>query len=215
MSRPCSCWTEFDLPRPIHSTCCPPVLKTQTDARDLAYLARPYKTDGWNLVHGIFRMPYSFRVFFEIDRAPDNVDYIIDHASFTKMDCDPSELLLNGDLEADSNTKYYDTWGGSTGLDLVTPGFGGTGQALKAFQRQHKDYGPAQIVNTDCIAEGERLLFSARIRFELNGNPSECDPFSWSDPVRCSDIYMHTDKAGTREYNRVGYIVTDDLVDGW
>lgn len=39
------------------------------------YLARPYQADdSWNLLHGIFRIPDTQeRVFFEIERAPDNL----------------------------------------------------------------------------------------------------------------------------------------------
>ena len=39
--------------------------------RDRAVMTRPYQTEGWNLVHGIAKLPESFRVFFEIERAPD------------------------------------------------------------------------------------------------------------------------------------------------
>lgn len=36
-------------------------------------MARPYNTEGYNLVHGILRIPDTFRAFVEIERAPDNM----------------------------------------------------------------------------------------------------------------------------------------------
>ncbi len=110
---------------------------------DKAVLARPYNASGFNLIHGIFRLPDAVRAFFEIERSPDNQDHIIDNVSFRRMICDPNKLILNGDFE-EPNTKYWDTWGGEVVLGLVT-GYGGTGQALKASQRPHLSHGPAQV----------------------------------------------------------------------
>jgi len=184
--------------------------------RDKAVLARPYTTEGWNLIHGIVRVPDTTRAFFEIERAPDNMDFIVDNASFTKMNCNPNKLLLNGDLE-EGNSKYWDTWGGIVALDLVA-GYGGNGTALRASQRPHLSHGPAQIINTDCVNEGDRLAFSGRIKFESGGAPATCNPFTWHDSkVRCSDIWMYTNKAGVRDYKRVALIVSDESEgdDGW
>ena len=119
-----------------------------TEDFDKAQLARPYDTTGWNLLHGIIRIPNTFRTFFEIERSPDHQDYIIDSASFTKMSCNPDELLLNGDLELD-NTKYWDTWGGEVKLDIVEGYKGGKG--IKSYGRPWWDQSQAQIVNLDCV----------------------------------------------------------------
>ena len=62
-------------------------------------MTRPYKTEGWNMLHGIIRLEDTSRTFFEVERSPDNQDYEFDSVSFTKMSCNPDELLLNGNLE--------------------------------------------------------------------------------------------------------------------
>lgn len=128
-----------------------------TEDYDKAWLARPYKPDGWNLVHGLFRLPEnSPRVFWEIERAPDNVEFIIDNASLKPVTCNPDMLVKNGNLEDEGVSKYWDTWGGDVGLDIV-PGFGGSGNALKAFKRPHLSHGPAQIIDMDCV-NGEKTI---------------------------------------------------------
>ena len=186
-------------------------------------MARPYDPAGLNLVHGIMKLPDTFRAFWELERSPDNQDYIISEASFTKMVCDENELVRNGDLELTTNTKYWDTWGEETAIDLVSPGYGGTGNALRAYGRTHLSHAMAQIVNTDCVKNvGDRLAFSARIKFELNGQAITCKVNSWSDSSvvgenRCSDLWMYTYKAGVRDWKRFGYIYTDefDTDNGW
>ena len=214
---------------------------------DRAYMSRTYDPGGWNLLHGIFRLPDTFRSFFEIEYAPSQTDFIVDHASFTKMPCDINNLLLNGNLEQ-GNSKYWDTWGGETGLEIVV-GHGGTGHALKSFQRKHYSHGQAQVLNLDCIhngesrffitpfspcatylkitpfqtnaAEGDRLGFEAKVKFEVNGVTVPCNPFTWNANQRCSDIWMYTDKitdeGNRREYHRVALVTTSeyDSDNGW
>jgi hypothetical protein len=114
---------------------------------DKAVLARPYNSSDFNLVHGILRLPNSFRAFFEIERSPDNQDFIVDNVSFKRMVCNPDKLLLNSDME-EPKTKYWDTWGDDVTLALVT-GYGGKGQALKASTRPHLSHGPAQVCTND------------------------------------------------------------------
>ena len=197
------------------------ILVTSWEDHDKAVLARPYNHSSFNLVHGIFRLPpNSVRAFFEIERSPDNQDFIVDNVSLKRMVCDPNKLILNGDL-TEPNTKYWDTWGGTVSLGLVT-GYGGTGQALKASTRPHLSHGPAQIINTDCVPNvGDRLAFTGKIRFEkssLPGVAAPCNPFTWSDSkIRCSDIWMFTSKNGVHEYNRVAMISTNDFDadNGW
>jgi hypothetical protein len=68
---------------------------------------------------------------------------------------------------------------------------------------------------------GERLAFVGKIRFEKSAAPgvaSSCNPFTWSDSlIRCSDIWMYTQKAGIHEWHRVAIIATDesDVDNGW
>ncbi len=119
--------------------------------RDKAWMARPYKPNDWNLVHGIFRLPENCaRVFWEIEQAPEWIQFIVDSVSITPFACSPGMLVKNGGLEYDNTTTYWDTWGGGTGLEIV-PGYGGSGNALKAFQRLHQSDGPAQEINIDCL----------------------------------------------------------------
>ena len=120
-----------------------PILVSNWETHDNAYLARPYNSSEFNLIHGIFRLPNTFRAFFEIERSPDHTDFLVDNVSFKRMVCDPQQLLLNGDFE-EPKTKYWDTWGGDVSLGLVA-GYGGKGQALKAFTRPHLSHGPAQV----------------------------------------------------------------------
>ena len=109
-----------------------------------------------NNLHGIFRIPEAIRVFFELERSPDNQEYVINSASLKKMECDPNKLSLNGNLEeADGQTKYWDVWGGDTSITTVTPGFGGSGYAIKSFARPHYSHGQAQILNMDCVLNGK------------------------------------------------------------
>lgn len=126
--------------------------------RDKAWMARPYKSDGWNLIHGIFRLPETQHLFWEIERAPDNVEFRVDEASLTPFSCYPDELLKNGQLEDSNLSKYWDTWGGDVGLDIV-PGFGGAGNALKAFQRPHYSHGQGQVLNMDCVNGEWKCLY--------------------------------------------------------
>jgi len=75
-------------------------------------------------------------------------------------------------------------------------------------------------IPTKLLAD-ERLAFSGKIRFEKSAAPgiaAFCNPFTWSDSlIRCSDIWMFTQKAGVHEYNRVAMITTDesDVDNGW
>lgn len=120
---------------------------------DKAVLSRPYKADGWNLIHGIFRLPESPRLLVEIDSAPGDVNFFIDSASASvaPFSCNPDELVKNGGLEESQVTKYWDTWGGRTKIDIVT-GYGGVGNSIKAFGRQHYSHGPAQAISLDCVS---------------------------------------------------------------
>jgi uncharacterized protein (DUF1501 family)/uncharacterized protein (DUF1800 family) len=189
---------------------------------DKVQLARPYSGTDWNILHGIVRLPRSFRAFFEIERFPDHMDMIVSKVSFTKMTCDRDQLLCNGDVET-GNSKCWDSWGGDTRLHIVDGV--GEGSALKASQRGHYSHGQAQVINTDCVEnEGDRLAFQGRIKFLTAGTDTSapCDPFSWNNDWsqglgRCSDILIYTDKAGVREYHRVAEIVTEDeyTESGW
>ena len=64
-------------------------------------LARNYNASGWNEINGIFRLPTEgHHAFFEMDYAPRWALIYADRVSFSKMTCNPDELLLNGDLES-------------------------------------------------------------------------------------------------------------------
>ena len=116
-------------------------------------------------------------------------------------------------------------WGEETAIDLVSPGYGGSGHALRAYNRKHLSQAMAQVINTDCLTDvGDRLAFSARIKFQYNGQDVRCKVDSWADSSvigenRCSDLWMHTFKSNPNrwEYRRFGYIYTDefDTDDGW
>lgn len=141
---------------------------------------------------------------------------IINSASLLKMTCDETtNLVLNGDMEM-SQTKYWDTWGSTVGLDLVTPGYGGIGQALIGFDRPDDDDGPSQWINTDCVAPGERIMFTAKVRFEVNGVKTDCNSASWVKADRCAEMTLYRRwKDGSYTYSRVGEVATDDKDGDW
>jgi hypothetical protein len=82
------------------------------EQRDLAAVVRPYSSDGWNRVHGIFKMPTSPRTWLEIERAPDNVQFVLDSASLTPFSCNRDSLVRNGGLET-NDTLYWGKYSGS------------------------------------------------------------------------------------------------------
>ena len=98
----------------------------------------------------------------------------------------------------------------------MVPGYGGTGYALKSSNRgSDTAWSQAQIINTDCLSVGDRLMITAKIKFEdTNGNPVPCNPFEWDyerEGGRCSDLVLYTnayEADGTRryEYNRLAEI---------
>ena len=119
---------------------------TTFEEHDVAAVARPYNPTGWNLIHGITRLPDTYRAFFEFERTPDWYNVILDEVSFTRMTCSNNEIARNGDLDQANNlTKYWDTWGVDVILDIV-PGYGGEGNALIAKDRPHYSHGPAQVM---------------------------------------------------------------------
>jgi len=60
------------------------------------------------------------------------------------------------------------------------------------------------------ITAGDRLLFSARLKFLSGGAKTTCNIYTWDDSARCSDIFLYTAKNEVRHYIRVGQIITND-----
>eukprot|EP00986_Skeletonema_menzelii_P003357 scaffold1026_cov141-Skeletonema_menzelii.AAC.8 len=179
--------------------------------RDLAALVRPFNNTEWNRVHGIFKMmPTSARLWVELERAPDNVKFLLDGASLTPITCSRDSLVRNGNLEL-GDSRFWDTWGGDVTIEVL-PGAGPNGgNALKSSTRPWYDHAQAQVLNIDCVNAGDRIAFSAKIKSDAN-----CLIYSWDSNARCNDLGFHTNKAGVREYHRVGYITADTPdEDGW
>lgn len=130
------------------------------ETNDVVHLARPYKSDGWNLIHGIFRLPSTFHLFVEVDGAPEDLDFYLDDVSMAPFYCKQDQLARNGDLEELDVTKYWDAWG-EPKID-TTVGYGGEGNAIRASERAHYSHGPAQYLDLDCGFEG-RPFFDIRI----------------------------------------------------
>ena len=127
----------------------------RSEANDLARLARPYKSDGWNLIHGIFRLPSTFNLLVEIDSAPEGIDFYLDDVSMQPFYCDRANVVRNGDLEELGVTKFWHSWG-EPKIDLTT-GYGGIGNAIRATKRPHYSHGPGQVINLDCGAKGKLI----------------------------------------------------------
>lgn len=123
------------------------------EINDVALLARPYKSEDWNLIHGIFRLPSTFHLFLEIDSAPEDLDFYLDDVSMKPNYCNPNQIVRNGNLEELDITKWWDTWGEAK-LD-ITSGYRGSTNAVRASEREHYSWGPAQVVNLDCNFDGE------------------------------------------------------------
>lgn len=108
---------------------------------------------------------------------------------------------------------HLDTWGGDLGLEVV-PGIGPNGSpALKTVApRGWYDRSQAQVLNTECVNEGDRIAFSAKIKSDAN-----CLIYSWDSNQRCNNLHLYTrSESGMREYNRVGTITADTPdADGW
>jgi len=185
------------------------------EINDVAQLARPYNSNGWNLIHGIFRLPSTPHLLIEVDSAPSDVQFYLDDVSMVPFNCKRDQLVRNGNLEDLNVTKYWDTWG-EPKLGVVK-GYGGAGNAIKASLRTHYSHGPGQVISLDCdAAVGDRLLFSARIKFESGGVKTTCNVYTWDGSTRCSDIFLYTSKNEVRQYIRVGQIITNDPdADGW
>ena len=127
----------------------------RSEANDLARLARPYKSDDWNLIHGIFRLPSTFNLLVEIDSAPEGIDFYLDDVSMQPFYCDRANVVRNGDLEELGVTKFWHSWG-EPKIDLTT-GYGGIGNAIRATKRPHYSHGPGQVINLDCGAKGKLI----------------------------------------------------------
>lgn len=129
------------------------------EAAGVTQFARPYSSNSWNLVHGVFRLPSTHRLFIEVDSAPTDIQFYLDDVSMVTFNCNRDQLIRNGNLEEFSVTKYWDTWG-QPKLDIVS-GYSGVGSAVKASLRTYSSDGPAQVISLDCGFEGEPC---ARIR---------------------------------------------------
>lgn len=128
----------------------------------LASLAVPYINEGYNLVHGIFRVEDHHRMYWEIERAPDNVIYTINDVSLKKYECNNQEIVPNGNFEEDGTTKFWNTYGHAQVWSIV-PGYGGSGNAFKIANRQHYSHGHMMYMNTDCLNEGDHFSISLKV----------------------------------------------------
>jgi hypothetical protein len=178
----------------------------------MAALVRPYNNTDWGRIHGIFKMkPTAARLWVELERAPDNVKFLLDSASLTPLSCSRDSLVRNGNLET-GDSQYWDTWGGDLQIEVV-PGGGPSGtNALKSLApRGHSSYTQAQVLNIDCVDAGDRIAFSAKIKSDPG-----CSIYSWDYTTRCNDLFLYTRKPGVSQYHRVGYITADTPdEDGW
>lgn len=123
-----------------------------------ARIASPYNSNGFNLIHGIFRLPSTSHLQIEIDSAPSNIQFHLDDVSMRPFICNRDQLVRNGDLEELDVAKHWGSWG-TPKLDLTT-GYGGQGNAIRASERAWYSHGPAQQINLDCNAEGKFLTAS-------------------------------------------------------
>ena len=128
----------------------------RSENNDVTRLSRPYKSDDWNLIHGIFRLPSTFHLFIEVDSAPEDIDFYLDDVSMVPFHCDRANVVRNGDLEELDVTKYWHSWG-EPKIDLTT-GYGGIGNAIRATERTYHSHGPGQVINLDCGTK-RKLVF--------------------------------------------------------
>mmetsp|Transcript_29790 Transcript_29790/g.44184 ORF Transcript_29790/g.44184 Transcript_29790/m.44184 type:complete len:1743 (-) Transcript_29790:270-5498(-) len=101
----------------------------------------------------------------------------IDDDSYTLIEPPPPDnfcdnLMLNP--KVDGLMNYWMHVGG--GVQLYSPGYGGTGHAISSVDRWGAWQGPAQFWDTRCLVADIEYEVLAKVKLEENGTPVQCNP---------------------------------------
>jgi hypothetical protein len=153
--------------------------------------ARNVNEDGYQLVHGIVTIDDSLadasNVKLFVERRANNKEMFVDNVSMTlisESSCDiEEELVSNG--EFDSGTSEFWNDHDAEGLQIVSPGVGGSGYALKMTTGSAQ-----QSIESNCIEAGKRYVAMAKYRLlDHSGNPITCNPNT--NIPRCPDMSLN------------------------
>lgn len=153
--------------------------------------ARHVNEDGFQLVQGIVtvgdKLTDASNVRLFVERRANNLEMLVDNISMTLVSdstCDSTEdLVVNGDFETGSSENWNDR--DAEGFQIVSPGVGGGGYALKMTTGSAQ-----QLIKSDCVEAGKRYMVSAKYRLlDWNGNPTSCNPTTNSP--RCPEMALN------------------------
>jgi len=139
--------------------------------------ARHTNNDSYQLVNGIVTIgddladASNVRLF--VERRSSNMEMFVDNVSMTlvsESSCEVGEeLVTNGDFDSGTSENWIDY--DAEGFQIVSPGVGGSGYALKM-----KTGSAQQSIKSKCIESGKRYVVQAKYRLmDRNGNPTTCD----------------------------------------
>jgi len=152
--------------------------------------ARNINKDGYQLVNGIVTIDDNLadasNVRLFVERRSYNMEMFVDNVSMTlisESSCDVGEeLVSNGNFDS-GTSAFWDDYD-SEGFQIVSPGVGGSGYALKTTT------GSAQhSIKSKCIENGKRYVAQAKYRLlDKNGNPTTCNAKTGSP--RCPEMSL-------------------------
>jgi hypothetical protein len=102
----------------------------------------------------------------------------------TESTCEAGEeLVSNGDFETGSSEFWNDR--DAEGFDVVSPGVGGDGYALKM-----RTGSAQQLIKSPCVESGKRYVVQAKYKLlDGNGNPIACNTVT-NNP-RCPEMSLN------------------------
>jgi len=166
--------------------------------------ARNINKDGYQLVNGIVTISdiladaTNVRLF--VERRSNNLEMFVDNVSMTLIstsscDGEDDELVSNGDFDGGSSEFWNDY--DAEGLQIVSPGVGGTGYALK-MTTGSADHS----IKSQCIEAGKRYVAQAKYRLlDKGGNPMSCN--AQTRNPRCPEMSL---RLFDENKNYVGYV---------
>jgi len=161
--------------------------------RKKTYELENMDTNRWMNDDGLNRYYSTFTVTDNVDASteahvsitgpPADVSIQFDDVFFRVYEA-PScnNLVLNGNAKG-RTTKPWDTYYGGE----ITIGTFNNSRAFKSTGRKTYTSGPKQAINTDCLVEGMRYEFKAKIKLEEeNGDPFYCSmDAEWKSDFYC------------------------------
>jgi len=153
--------------------------------------ARYVNEDGYQLVQGIVTIDDRFadatNVRLYVERRANNKEMFVDNVSMTLVSqstCDVEEELVSNGAFDDGTSAFWNDHD-AEGLQIVSPGVGGSGHALRMTTGSVQ-----QSIKSTCIESGKRYMATAKYRLmDGSGNPIVCNPASNSP--RCPEMSLN------------------------